>query len=167
MLGATAAYSLPLPFFLRPPASFTIKCNVETLLNCLWLVLSLSLVTVWLAHGVRRQPSRAEAILPSRRLQFTAIIVLVLLLFPVISLTDDLAMCAATRDTEQTLRLHELCDGSHPQPAMLPSALAWMDTIHFLLSTATHRTLEQDAQLLTLQEGARFPVDSRPPPATL
>lgn len=167
MLRAAAAYSLPLPFFLRPPSSFTIKCNVETLLNCLWLVLSLSLMTAWLTHGLRQQPARAPRLLPSRRLQFTAIVVLLLLLFPVISLTDDLAMCAATRDTEQALRLHELCDGSHPQPTMLPSSLAWMDTIHFLLSTATHRTLEQDAQLLTLQEGARFPIDSRPPPTAL
>ena len=139
---------------------------METLLNCVWLVLSLSLLTAWIAHVSSIQPS-VEQNLPSRRLQFIAIVVLVLLLFPVISLTDDLAMCAATRDTEQALRLHELCDGSHPQPAMLPSVLAWMDTIHSLLSIGTHRTLEQDAQLLTLQEGARFPVDSRPPPFAL
>lgn len=139
---------------------------METLLNCLWLVLSLSLLTVWLAHA-RTSEEQTSRLLPSRRLQFTAVVVLVLLLFPVISLTDDLAMAVATRDTEQALRLHDLCDGSHPPPSMLPSALAWMDSVHDLLRTGPSRPVEQEAGVVALQQGERLPIESRPPPTVL
>lgn len=144
---------------------------MEILLNCLWLVLSLSLMTAWVIRVRRtpaaRRPSARVAPLPSTRLQFTAIVVLILLLFPVISLTDDLAMCAATRDTEQALRLDDLCTGAHPQPAMLPSTLAWMETVTSLVTSGTRRGVERETQLLTLQEGTHLPVDSRPPPFAL
>jgi hypothetical protein len=144
---------------------------VEILLNCLWLVLSLSLMTAWVIR-VRRVPARRgrssrTALLPSTRLQLTAMMVLILLLFPVISLTDDLAMCAATRDTEQTLRLDDLCSGAHPQPAMLPSTLAWMETVTAPVTSGTRCRVERETQLLTLQEGTHLPIDSRPPPSAV
>ena len=72
---------------------------------------------------------RGQKLLPSRRLQFTAILLLVILLFPVISVTDDIAMCTAPRDAERALRLHDPFDSSQPTPALLPSTMAWMDTI--------------------------------------
>jgi hypothetical protein len=141
---------------------------VEILLNCLWLVLSLSLTTAWVL-SVRRMPAaqlgRARvSLLPSTRLQLTAIVLLILLLFPVISLTDDLAMCAATRDTEQALRLDDLCTGAHSQAAMLPSTLAWMETVAAPPDNGTPRRIERETKWLTLLEGSRLPVDSRPPP---
>lgn len=157
--------------FVKRSASFRIWDSVEILLNCVWLVLSLSLLTAWMvaprlqvAHG--RCAGQPE-LMPSRRLQFTAIIVLVLLLFPVISLTDDLAMCAATRDTEQALRLDDLCNGAHPQPAMLPSTLAWMEAIAQPLHIGTRRGIEQETHMLPPQAGAHLPLDSRPPPSSL
>jgi hypothetical protein len=100
-------------------------------------------------------------------MQFTAIVVLVLLLFPVISLTDDLVTAAAARDTEQALRLHDLCDGSYPPPAMLSSALAWMDSVHSLLRSGPRPPVEQEAGMLALDTGERLPVESRPPPVRL
>jgi hypothetical protein len=143
------------------------RTGVEILLNCVWLVLGLSLLSVWSGHAWRTHTAGPERLLPSRRLQFTALLLLVILLFPVISVTDDIAMCTAPRDAERALRLHDPFDSAQPTPALLPSAMAWMDTISLMLRTGPSRPVEQDAKVTILLAGTLFPVDSRPPPATL
>jgi hypothetical protein len=143
------------------------QTGVEILLNCVWLVLGLSLISAWSGHVWRTRTAGPEKLLPSRRLQFTAILLLVILLFPVISVTDDIAMCTAPRDAERALRLHDPFDSSQPAPALLPSTMAWMDTISLMLRTGPSGPVEQDATLTILLAGTVFPVDSRPPPATL
>ena len=140
---------------------------MEILLNCVWLVLGLSLISAWSGHIWRTRATRPEKLLPSRPLQFTALLLLVILLFPVISVTDDIAMCTAPRDAERALRLHDPFDSSQPTPTLLQSTMAWMDTIFLMLRTGPSRPVEQGATLTILLAGAMFPVDSRPPPATL
>jgi hypothetical protein len=141
--------------------------GVEILLNCVWLVLGLSLMSAWSAHIWRKRACESDGLLPSRRLQFTALLLLVILLFPVISLTDDIAMCTAPRDAERALRLHDPFDGTQPTAALLPSTMAWMDVMSLMLRTGPDRPVEQDAELTLLVQGTRLPVDSRPPPASL
>jgi hypothetical protein len=138
---------------------------VEILLNCVWLVLGLSLISAWSVHAWRER--ECERVLPSRRLQFTAILLLLILLFPVISLTDDIAMCTAPRDAERALRLHDPFDGSQPAPALLPSAMAWTEVVSRMLRTGPSRPVEQDAKLTIPLTGTRLPVESRPPPISL
>jgi hypothetical protein len=140
---------------------------VEILLNCVWLLLGLSLITGWSAHAWRTRACKPEGLLPSRQLQFTAVLMLVVLLLPVISLSDDLAMCTAPRDAERALRLHDPFDGSQPTPALLPSTMAWMDAVALLLHSGPSRPVEQDANLAIHLVGTRLPVDSRPPPVAL
>ena len=140
---------------------------MEILLNCLWLVLGLSLVAAWSAHAWRTRACRPDGLLPSRQLQFTALLMLVILLFPVISLTDDIAMCTAPRDAERALRLHDPFDGPQPAPAVLPSTMAWMDVVSRMLRTGPSRPVEQDAKLTILLAAMRLPVESRPPPVSL
>jgi hypothetical protein len=139
---------------------------VEILLNCVWLLLGLSLISAWSAHAWHTRACDPE-VLPSHRLQFTALLLLVILLFPVISLTDDIAMCTAPRDAERALRLHDPVDGSQPVAALLPSTMAWMDVLSPMLRTEPRRPVEQDANLTILLAGTRLPVDSRPPPVAL
>lgn len=141
--------------------------GVEFLLNCVWLVLGLSLVSAWSMHAWRTRPCESECVLPSRRLQFTALLLLVILLFPVISLTDDIARCTAPRDAERALRLHDPLDGTQSTAALLPAAMAWMDTLSVVLQSGPSRQVEQDAKLTALLGGTRLPIDSRPPPASL
>lgn len=140
---------------------------MEILLNCVWLVLGLSLISAWSVQAWRERGYEPERVLPSRRLQFTAILLLLILLFPVISLTDDIAMCTAPRDAERALRLHDPFDGSQPAPALLPSAMAWMDVVSRMLRTGPSRPVEQDAKLTVLLAAMRLPVESRPPPVSL
>jgi hypothetical protein len=139
---------------------------VEFLLNCVWLLLGLSLITAWLAHAWRTRTCNSDDLLPSRRLQFTAVLMLVILLLPVISLTDDLAMCTAPGDAERAFRLHDPFDGSLPTPALLPSTMAWMDAVAVLMHSGPSRPVEQE-ELVVQLAGTRLPIDSRPPPLAL
>jgi hypothetical protein len=140
---------------------------VEILLNCVWLVLGLSLLAAWSSHAWRTRPCQTDKLLPSRRSQFTALLLLVILLFPVISLTDDIARCTAPCDAERALRLHDPFDGAQPTAALLPSTMAWMDVLSLMLQSRPDRPVEQDAKLTVLLAGTRLPLDSRPPPASL
>lgn len=140
---------------------------METLLNCVWLVVGLSLITAWSAHVWGTRTSDPSGLLPSRRLQFTALLLLVVLLFPVISLTDDIAICTATRYSERTLRFHDLIDSSQPAQATLPATMAWMDLVAIMWRSGPSRPVEQDAGIFIRLTGTRLPVDSRPPPVSL
>jgi hypothetical protein len=140
---------------------------VEILLNCVWLVLGLSLIIAWSAHAWSVRASEPGNLLPSRHLQFTALLMLVVLLFPVISLTDDIAMCTAPRDAERALRLHDSLDGAQPMQAVLPSTMAWMDLIAGVWRSGPSRPVEQDAGLIIHLIDTRLPVDSRPPPSSI
>ena len=133
----------------------------------MWLILGLSLLSAWSMHVWRTRASESGSILPSRRAQFTALLLLVILLFPVISLTDDIARCTAPRDAERALRLHDPFDGTHPAAALLHSTMAWMDALSMVLRSGPSRPVEQDAKLTALLQGTRLPIDSRPPPASL
>jgi hypothetical protein len=130
-------------------------------------MLGLSLISAWSVHAWRAPAYDPERVLPSRQLQFTALLLLVILLFPVISLTDDIAMGTAPGDAERALRLHDPFDGSQSATDLLPSTMAWMDVLSLMLRSGQARPVEQDAKLTVLLAGTRPPVDSRPPPASL
>jgi hypothetical protein len=132
-----------------------------------WLALGLSLISAWSAHRWRTCASTPDGLLPSRRLQFTALLLLVILLFPVISLTDDIAMCTAPRDAECALRLHDPFDGGQAAPTLPVSAMAWVDAVANLLYTGPSHPVQQDANLTMQLAGTRLSIDSRPPPAAL
>jgi hypothetical protein len=144
--------------------------HVEILLNCVWLALGLSLIATWSVFGrppaVRRSAADAQS-LPSSRVQFVAVLMLVILLFPVISLTDDLARCTAPQETERALRLHDSFDGSPSGPTSLPAATVWTELIAAAFRQVPHQVIEDAVELSSLLEATRLPVDSRPPPAAL
>lgn len=158
---------LELPKHAWQPPSITIAAGVEILLNCVWLVLGLSLISAWSAHVWRTRASRPDGSLPSCGLQFTAILLLVILLFPVISLTDDIAMCTAPRDAERALRLHDPFDGAQPAQAFPLSTMAWMDAVADMFRKGLSRPVEQEAHVIEQLAGTRSPIESRPPPPAI
>ena len=147
---------------------------MEILLNCVWLILGVSLIATWSVLGWR-QPDRRlaaeEQSLPSRRVQFIAVLMLIILLFPVISLTDDLARCTAPQETERALRLHarlnDALDGSPSGPALLPAATVWTELIAAAFRQVSPQPVADAVELSLLLESTRLPVESRPPPAAL
>jgi len=140
---------------------------VEILLNCVWLVLGLSLISTWSAHVWRMRASKPDGSLPSRRMQLTAILLLVILLFPVISLTDDIAMCTAPRDAERALRLHDPFDGAQPAQALPLSTMAWVDAVADMFCKGPSRPVEQEANTTLQLAGTQLPIESRPPPVAI
>jgi hypothetical protein len=140
---------------------------VEIVLNCLWLLLGLSLIAGWSAHACRSNTCANETLRLSRGLQFTALLLLIVLLLPVISVSDDIAMCTAPGDAERALRLHDPLHGSPLSAALEPAAVAWMDMLSQALRGRQSRPVELDAKLTVPLAGSRLPIDSRPPPATL
>jgi hypothetical protein len=132
-----------------------------------WLLLGLSLISVWSAHAWRTRASHAEGPLPSRGLQLIAILMLVILLFPVISLTDDIAMCTAPRDAERALRLHDPFDGAQPAQALPISTMAWVDALSDMFHKGPSRPVEQEAHVILQLAGTLLPIESRPPPVAI
>ena len=131
----------------------------------MWLVVVLSLISAWLAHAWRTRTCNSDRLLPSRGLQFTALLLLVILLFPVISLTDDIAMCTAPRDAERALRLHDPFDGAQPAQAFPLSTMTWIDAVADMFRKGPSRPVEQEAHVIVQLAGTRLPIESRPPPA--
>jgi len=140
--------------------------QVELFLNCVWLVLGLSLLAAWGSHAWRTRHCPAEEYLPSRRLQFTALLLLIGLLFPVISVTDDFAKCTAPRENEQAMRLHNLVDDG-PLAPMPQMGIAWRAIAEFMFGLGPSWPVEPHTKLGTQLAGTRLTVDSRPPPASL
>lgn len=94
-----------------------------------------------------------------------ALCLLVVLLFPVISLTDDLAAWQAAAETEHAQRLDSVHTFLH-QTATVASALpAWMHGLLLpqLSAARMHALLTRDRKLVPL-EGVAPAVENRPPP---
>jgi hypothetical protein len=93
-----------------------IGLTVEIILNFVWLAVAATMVTLWW-----RQPFSAK---PQRGLQLIAIAALLLILFPVISVTDDLMAAQSPAETDTTVRRDHQADELHvlfPATAMLPA----------------------------------------------
>jgi hypothetical protein len=130
-------------------------------------VLGLSLISAWSAHLWRARACKPSKLLPSLELQLTAILLLVILLFPVISLTDDIAMCTAPRDAERALRLHDPFDGAQPAQALPISTMAWVDAVADMFRMGPGRPVGQEANVIQQLAGIRSPIESRPPPVAI
>ena len=80
---------------------------MEIFLNLAWAVLAAALVALWLHNGTRMDQSR--------RSQAIAIAVLIAILFPVISVSDDLMTVQNPAEADNCQRRDHLAPGdSHP-----------------------------------------------------
>lgn len=77
---------------------------MEIFLNFSWAILAVTLVVLWLRIGCRLDQSR--------RSQIVAIAVLIAILFPVISVSDDLIAAPNPAETDNCQRWDHLVPGS-------------------------------------------------------
>lgn len=126
---------------------------MELFLNLAWLCLAALVTGTWLVFGPRRACSM--------RLQLAALFMLVLILFPVISVTDDLQTALQLAEDDSYLRR------DHAAP--LVTALDLPAQPFTLLEPVTDRPSEARIRallpLLPADEPARAAVGNRPPPA--
>lgn len=91
---------------------------MELILNLAWAILAMAGLYAW----VRLCPTSGN----SRRAQFVALVMLLLILFPVVSVTDDIWAAHNPAEADVCLRRHELTAHSHtivPDIPALPVAI--------------------------------------------
>jgi hypothetical protein len=128
---------------------------MELVLNLVWALLAVVLVKLWL----RVSPCNAA----SSRAQAVALLVLVVLLFPAISATDDLIAAQNPAEVDCCARRHHAACCPHaifPAAAALPPpAFAGLSfgCMHFIVPS------RMDAPLVEIP--ALASIQNRPPPA--
>ncbi len=74
---------------------------MELLFNLLWVGLSIGLIGLWLLSRRRWQD---DALRPGSHIQIAALAIVIVILLPVVSLTDDLLACTAPAEVEHLVR---------------------------------------------------------------
>lgn len=134
---------------------------MELFFNVVWGGISLLLGYVWLTGLFK---GGADSPLPSRRVQFVALGMLILILLPVVSLTDD--MHAATTPVESehiTRRAHSLLASDQPGDivALLHTRLFFS---RYLSNLQTFARLEPIEEVARPETGCSRQLAKRPPP---
>lgn len=128
---------------------------MELILNLVGACVALTLVGLWLQIGPRASEDR--------RTQIVALAVLILILFPVISVTDDLLTVQNPADPDSCLRkVRELQALRQILPLVFVLPNPTVGNIAFgFLRPAEPR----DSAILMVDSPAMAPVENRPPPA--
>jgi hypothetical protein len=134
---------------------------MELLLNLVWLTLCLAILCQW-----RRFAPGDGA---SRRVQWAAVAMLIVILFPVISVTDDLEAAQNPAEVESVMRRDHSAT-AHSQVAPSQTNLfsgTWMPATGFeALSFGMARILAPRQGLAFIQiNPALAAIENRPPPA--
>jgi hypothetical protein len=128
---------------------------MELALNLAWALLAAYLVRLWMVHA-RREGA-------SRRTQIAALVMLILVLFPVISVTDDLLAAQNPAEVESSLRRDDGALQSHsivPVLAALPPVFfASPDFAAPRCVTLCYSTTS------TVKSPALQSIQNRPPPS--
>lgn len=128
---------------------------MELLLNLAWVALAALMFGMWLRFGVRNGPDR--------RVQFVALAVLTAILFPVISVTDDLQAAQNPAEVDCCVRrvhegasAHIFHPGAAPPPPLAFAALTFGPGV---------RTIVDRRRVPRVDLPALASIQNRPPPA--
>jgi hypothetical protein len=128
---------------------------VEIFLNLAWIVMAAVMMGLWLHHS----PSTGRV----RRIQFVAVAMLILILFPIISVSDDLQTAQNLAEEDVYLRrvLTAACPHSaFPAVATLPQSVK-IEIAFVYLHFHGFGHFEEP----TLDNPALSSIQNRPPPA--
>jgi hypothetical protein len=128
---------------------------MELFLNSVWVLLAIAIVCHWL---------RFERHAPADRVQsFTAVLVLIAVLFPVISITDDLWALHNPAETETCQRRDHLASRSHVIfPAVADLPLPALADLSFDFQPLI---VPLPLSVLAVDNPAFDAIETRPPPA--
>lgn len=128
---------------------------MEFTLNLAWVVLAALMFCLWLRHGTDAATDR--------RMQFVALAVLLLILFPVISVTDDLQAVQNPAETDSCQRRDHGCSAPHSiwSPVAALPLPAFAELSFGVQRMAAPGSLA--APVIAL--AALNPIENRPPPA--
>jgi hypothetical protein len=127
---------------------------METFLNLAWALLAMTGVVVWM-----RVEPRTGA---ERRLPFLALIMLLVILFPVISVSDDLWSIQNPAETDTLQRRDYLAPNVHPVfPVLVALPESVLSRLRFGISNISAPLYRPVAQFLV---SALSKIENRPPP---
>jgi hypothetical protein len=128
---------------------------MELILNLAWAAFATGLIWFWV-RGLRSNPA-------PRRTQVLALMIVVLLLLPVISLSDDLL--AAQGPAEADCCLRRALDSSHSQHTIVPASFALPEEIitDLWIGSYSLDALQSDIRTVPLAV-LTPPLNRRPPP---
>ncbi|HEX3891063.1 MAG TPA: hypothetical protein VHW46_00700 [Terracidiphilus sp.] len=127
---------------------------MEIFLNLAWSLLAIASVLLW--------TSQERRIGSERRLPLIALVLLLMMLFPVISVSDDLWAVQNPAEADTCLRRDHVVTCPHcalPAPAVFPTFLGPIDTSKPQFRTQIALTMPRNASSVL------HPIESRPPPA--
>ncbi len=128
---------------------------MELTLNLGWALVSALMIGLWLRHGVHESTSR--------RTQWVALGLLVLILFPVISVSDDLQAAQNPAEADCCVRRDYVVAGTH---SILPTTVALIQPVMAELSLGTPRFAVPSVLPLAAESlPCLAAIDNRPPPA--
>jgi hypothetical protein len=128
---------------------------MELVLNLVGVFVAVAMVCLWL-----RWAPRAGV---DRRTQVVALALLILILFPVISVTDDLLTALSPAETDSGLRRDQVGSGAHstfPLAAEVPTLLLTDPSAGFLRFNAPGAL----PAVAVMKAPALAPIENRPPP---
>jgi hypothetical protein len=128
---------------------------MEIVLNIAWLLCSLALICFW-----TRSSGSARV---SRKTQLMALAMVVLLLLPVISLSDDLMAMQGPAETDTCMRRAYHSDEGHP--SVTPASFVLPELVFALLPLSGYsRVAVQSTSLAPSTPVLVRSLDRRPPP---
>jgi hypothetical protein len=132
---------------------------MELFLNLGWMIVSTLMVCLW----VRLTPSPSAVAAGHRRRQLVALAVLVLVLFPVISVTDDLQAALNPAETDSTLRR----DHASVAPHLTLSSAPGLPLPAFALGLSGHFRVSPQGVLRSAKrrDPSLARIQNRPPPS--
>lgn len=128
--------------------------TMELVLNLVWTLLAATMVFLWIRFGPKNSMSR--------RMQFLALAVLLLILFPVVSVTDDLQAAQNPAEADCLMRRYHACSVHH---SVIPHISAFPPASFTDLPLLVHH-IEAPGALTVRVSGlpALAPIQNRPPP---
>jgi hypothetical protein len=126
---------------------------MEWILNFAWIAMAALMLMLWMSHA----PQMGAC----RRTQLVALAVVILIMFPVISVTDDLLAAQITAETDGSQRKDHVGAPPHYAPhtttnLILPVYMQLSDTLRFA------KRINLASQLIV--NPAKHSVLTRPPP---
>jgi hypothetical protein len=129
--------------------------SMELFLNSAWAVMSIVIVCLWL-----RLDGRTKG---ERRLPFVALVMLIVILFPVISVSDDLWSLQNPAETDTCQRRNHLDSSPH---SIFPAIAALPELAPTELTFSSRWIAAPLSLPLTVVENpALDPIQNRPPPS--
>ena len=136
---------------------------LEAVFNLIWLALSFALLGLWLWSQRRWADASLRT---TTRMQIMALAILIVILLPVVSLTDDLQACTAPAEAEHLTRRGDLqahADSPlHTALIVVAALLSFPQASGF--QTISH--LSPAMEIVTPSEDYLSIVGNRPPPVT-